>query len=475
MSEIVARAPLRPLAWSDALLDLFDHIAALDVPAYVVGGAVRDAWLSRPVKDLDIATPESGTRLARQLANALGGAYYALDSERDTGRAIIELDGEKLVIDVARFRGENLLADLLDRDFTINAMAVDLRGDPTQIIDPVGGERDAAAHVLRRCHDSALRQDPVRALRAVRQSVQLGFQLDRETAADVRITAPLLAQVSPERARDELFRLMALSKAAAALKVADALGVLPVVLPETIALRSAGAWGQTLDAIERLSEMIVTFGPTRTDQTAAKFSLGMLVMGLDRFRPALRAHTLATWADDRAHQALLILALLLSAADPALAAERARRLPLSNRELERLLLLLSSRDAYDLLGSDRAPLTLHRYWRRLGDAGIDLCFLSLARYLARTGVTIDQDDWIRQVERARALLEAYFDHHAQIVEPPVLVDGNALMQSLALKPGPRVGQLLDAIREAQVQGHVTSREAALEFARALLRDLEEQQ
>lgn len=470
MSDVIPRRPARLLVWSDILLDLFDQLRTLGSGTYVVGGAVRDAYLGRPVKDLDLATSSSGTRLARQIADMFGGSYYPLDFERDTGRVILETQEGRLVIDVARFRGADLAEDLRDRDFTINAMAVDLTGDPALIIDPTGGESDARERILRRCHDGALASDPVRVLRGVRQSVQLGFRIEPATLGDLRANAPLLRNVSPERVRDEWFRLLNLPKASAALKIAHAIGALPVVLPEAEMLHVQNRWQVTLDTIDRLIEIFITIGPQRTDQTAAKFSLGILVMGLDKYRRQLQTHILTTWADERSHQALLLFALLLSAANPQDAEARARHMVLSNRELDRLSALLRAPDAYSMLGEDRSALTLHRYWRRFGAAGVDLCLISLALYLATAGIEIDQDSWIRELELSRALLEAFFDRHREIVDPPMVMNGNDLMTALDLKPGPRIGGLLDAIREAQVVGQVRNSDEALALAHRLLND-----
>ncbi len=454
-----------PLVWSDAALDLFEQIASLQIPAYAVGGAVRDAWLRLPLKDLDLATPDDGLRLARRIANALGGAYYPLDTERSVGRAIIDLPQGKLVIDVARFRGADLTADLVDRDFTINAMAVDLLDDPQRLIDPMGGAEDARVRLLRQCKPGAIADDPVRALRAVRQSVQLGFRIEPTTLAAVRAQASRLENVSPERARDEFFRLLALPKAAAALKVADVLGLLKIILPEAQHLHERNTWQRALTMIERLGDVYLTISPRRTDETAARFSLGMIVMGLDRYRQQLQVHLDEGWADDRSHLALLTFAiLLLHAVPPDAADKRAVLMPLSNRERDRLNLILRY-FSEDQAQDDLSVLGLHRYWRRLGAAGIDVVILELAGYLADKGLEIDQDDWIRRIERARTRLEAYFDHYVEVVEPPVLVDGGALMKALSLKPGPIVGRLLDAIREAQVIGTVTTADDALAFAR----------
>ncbi len=108
------------LAWSDAILDLQDLLRddATDAePIYVVGGAVRDALLRRPIKDVDIAVAHGGIKLARRIANHFGGGFFPLDAERDVGRALIDTPDGRLSIDVAGFRGDSLDADLRDRDF----------------------------------------------------------------------------------------------------------------------------------------------------------------------------------------------------------------------------------------------------------------------------------------------------------------------------------------------------------------------
>ena len=99
-------------------------LAGQDIQIYLVGGCVRDRLLGRPVYDLDVAVDGDGLRLARRLANRFGGAYYPLDDARQTGRAILDDQrGEHLVVDVARLRGQDLAADLADRDFSLNALA----------------------------------------------------------------------------------------------------------------------------------------------------------------------------------------------------------------------------------------------------------------------------------------------------------------------------------------------------------------
>jgi tRNA nucleotidyltransferase/poly(A) polymerase len=402
----------------------------------------------------------------------MGGAFYPLDSERDVGRALIDTAEGWLVIDAAHVRGDDLEADLRDRDFTVNAMAVDLRGALDEVFDPLGGLDDLKEKLLRQCSETALAADPIRSLRAVRLAAQFGLRIETETLRSVRAAAAIMVErVSAERIRDELFRLLALPKPAAALRVADNVGLLKAVLPETAMLRSAGdgAWTQTMAVVESLKDILATISPTRTDETAAHFSLGMVVMALDRYRGQLQAHLSMTWADERPHRALLVLAGLLSTVtDESGAAARADALRLSSAEKARLTAIVGAHEA-TILGLDRlTALDLHRWWRALGVTGIDVIILALADHLGKAGVLLDQDGWLALLERAQRVLEAFFDAHATIVEPPPLVTGTVLMERLGLNPGRQVGRLLDLIREGQVTGEIRTAEEALRAARSAL-------
>src|SRR5262245_54760452 len=129
MSDLSPRQPLRPLMWPDIIFQLKEFLADTQDEIYIVGGAVRDALLHRPLKDIDLATSGDGLKLARRIANYFDGDFFALDSERDVGRALVNTPDGLLMFDVARFRGDGLHNDLRDRDFTLNAMAVDIHGD----------------------------------------------------------------------------------------------------------------------------------------------------------------------------------------------------------------------------------------------------------------------------------------------------------------------------------------------------------
>ena len=477
MTALTPRRPNRPLIWPDSVLDLQDWLLEADQPVYIVGGAVRDAYLHRSIHDLDLATPTNAIGLGRRLADQFDGDVYIMDHERDVVRVLTETPMQgKLVIDIARFRGDDLFADLVDRDFTFNAMAVDMRGDLNMLIDPLDGEKDLSEKVIRACAETAIQDDPVRALRAIRQSVQFTARIEPETREALRDVAARLNEASPERIRDEFFKLLAVNKPTAALRAAETLGLLRYVVPEVDVIRDdQDGWQYTLQTVEKLYNILLTISPKRTDLTAAVFDLGMVVMSLDVYRTELQDHIAAEWPNERQHGTLLLFGALLhhlDREDESVNVEIAERLAvdlrLSNPEKQRLGTMIRYRQWPAAFTDEPSDLDMHRYWRQLGSAGIDVCLLYLASYLARTGTDLKQDDWLIQLERVQTLCHAYFKRHDEVIAPPSVIDGNQLMEALNLEPGPQIGQLLDVIREAQVTGDVTSMDDALELARQQL-------
>jgi hypothetical protein len=113
---------------------------------------------------------------------------------------------------------------------------------------------------------------------------------------------------------------------------------------------------------------------------------------------------------------------------------------------------------------------VYRFFREAGEAGVDVCILSLADTLGTSSETISQDQWSHHLAVIRNLLEAWWEHPRERVTPVVLVNGDDLMKELGILPGPQVGKLLEAIREAQAVGQVGTRAEALEMAKKLLAD-----
>jgi putative nucleotidyltransferase with HDIG domain len=489
-----------PLAF-DPLLEHLSAALPANVSAYLVGGVVRDALLGRRTHDWDLALSGRAIPAARQVADSLGAAFYPLDDTHDAARLILpQPDGSRFFLDFTGLRGPDLESDLRARDFTINAMAVDVR-QPQALLDPLSGVADLRAKKLRACAPTAFTDDPVRILRGVRQAAALRFQIVPETRMLMRQAARLLRSVSPERLRDELFRILDGPNPEACLRALDLLGALAEVLPELPRLKGVeqaaphifDAWDHTLGVVQKLGVVLDALRPDYDPDQAASLSLGLAVLRLGRYRQLINAHLNASLNIDRSLRPLLFLAALYhDIAKPQtrqvdelgrvrffeheqrgaeLVSKRARALHLSNAEVERVTLIVRHHMRPLLLaqaGDAPTPRAIYRFFRDAGPAGVDICLLSLADVLATYGAALPQAEWARHLNIVRGLLEAWWEHPEESVSPPAVVNGRDLMDVFGLSPGPQIGQLLEAIREAQAIGQVDSRDEALALAKQLL-------
>lgn len=480
----------------DLLEKIRPHLQA-GQQAYLVGGAVRDLLRRKPVHDLDFTASGDVRRLGRQVANALGGAFYVMDVARDTVRVILtDPQGERIFLDFAALRGEDLLADLRARDFTINAIAIDLQA-ANRIVDPLGGAEDLRRRQLRACAPDSFERDPVRVLRAVRQSLEMELRMMPETLRQARNAAPLLAGTSVERQRDELFRMLESRSPDSALRLMDALGVLDLLLPEVKAMQGVAqskphildVWEHTLKVLDWLGRLLAVLAGDYEEESASDLILGLAVLRLGRYRQQLAAHLSHSLVPDRGLRALLMLAAIYhDAGKPTtrsvdadgrirflgheqvsqrLAAACGTRLALSSAEIDRLSTIITGHMRVHQLADGRQAISrkaIYRYFNSLDAAGVDVCLLSLADTLATYGVTLDADTWQRELDACRALLEAWWETPEAVVRPPRLLNGHEIMVHFQMDAGRRVGDLLEAIREAQADGQIKDREEALAFA-----------
>jgi putative nucleotidyltransferase with HDIG domain len=487
------------------LLDSVRRLIPADRPVYLVGGAVRDAVLGHTTHDLDFATPPGALQLAKQLADQLPGAYFPLDEDNDTARIVLQHpDGTRDILDFAGFRGETLEADLRGRDFTINALAMDLHTG--QIHDPLGGLNDLRAKTLRTCSPTSLSDDPIRILRAIRQAASFGFSIDPATRQLMKTAVPGLTRISPERQRDELFKILAGPKPDASLRALELLGLFPLLLPELTALKGVtqssphvhDVWTHTLAVLRHLNSLLEALAPEYNETKAnADLFNGLLVLHLGRYRQQISQHLSTSLNTDRPARALLFFAALYHDINKPqtqtteengrirflghdeqgaqTAMQRGMALHLSNDELDRLKLLVrlhmrihfhTSRKLET--GSNPSRKAIYRFFREAGEAGISLILLALADQRATYDHTLTQEHWTASLEVSRSLLEAYYEKAEEIIRPPQLLTGHDLINELKMKTSPEIGRLLEALRETQAAGHLATRPEALAFARGWL-------
>ena len=444
----------------------------------LVGGAIRDVVLRRPAADVDIAVPSGAIALARRCAERLGGTCVVLDADRGVARVVA--DGG-LTLDVTDFRAPTLEGDLLARDFTIDALAVSLSALVARgcapIVDPTGGLADLAARRLRPAGPGVLEDDPLRTLRAVRLEATLGLRLTTSAARAVRGAARGLERVSAERVRDELLMLLGLADTARALRRADALGVLGVIIPEIEPMR-----GTRQPAPHRFDVL--------EHSLRAVAGCDRLLARLDALAPygeELAVHVAEPLGGGaRRSTALKLAALLHDVSKPetrrrvsgrvrffehdVIGARRVREIGERLRLPERLTALVERVVRHHLrpmhLGHAGAitPRARYRFYRDLREDTRDLLLLVLADAAAVTGAS-PLATW-RRAGIVRELLAGWSEQREAQTQPPLL-RGEDVMARFSLEPGPRVGWLLAQAREAQDLGRVQSREEALAYLDSL--------
>jgi putative nucleotidyltransferase with HDIG domain len=475
-----------------------------EVHAWLVGGAVRDGLLGRPIHDWDIAVEHDAIALARITADRLGADVYVLDAEHDTARVIVK----EVFVDFARLRDDSIEADLAARDFTINALAIDL-DQPDRLIDLCGGQPDLEAGIVRAIREESFTSDPIRLLRAVRLSGALAFAIDPISAGWLKTHAPEIQAASPERIRDELIKLLLQPGSADNLLLLDAFGLLPMVLPEVAACQGVEQsaphhWNvyehvrRVLDALELILSRWLGF--EQADETATMravipaFVWDGLLYVLSPFGDSLRAHLSAyDISADRSRLSLLKWAALLhdigkpptrtldleghyrffghEEAGAELAADRLWALKFSGDEIDRVSSIIRAHmRPHHLALSELTRRAIYRFFRDTGDYGVDVLLLSLADHLATHGPEVDSDRWLKRLDLVAKMLSAYFERRAEIVMPHVLINGDEVMSALGLPPGKQVGAILEAIREAQAAGEVMTKADALGLAKSLVHD-----
>jgi tRNA nucleotidyltransferase/poly(A) polymerase len=488
-----------PFSHSPLIDKVRDVLAGQEV--YLVGGAVRDMLLNRVSHDLDFALPSNGISTARTVANAINANFMVLDDERDTGRVIFtDTDGSRTFLDFAIFRGSGLENDLRNRDFTINAIAFDIHAQT--IIDPLNGASDLRAKLIRACSPTSLSGDPIRILRAIRQAASFGFKIELETRKLMKEDAHLLPNVSPERQRDEVFKILEGPQPDVAMRALEMLGVFPHILPELSAMKGVtqsephvyDVWEHTLSVLGHLEGILTALRTGYSAEETNDMLTGLLTLRIGRFREQFARHFANPLNTDRSVRAALFFAALYHDVEkPAtrsvddarrirffdhdmqgakVASQRGRDFNLSNDEIERIERIVKHHMRFHfftsrLEGDKQEPSrkAIYRFFRDAGEAGPDLVLLGLADLRGMCGHTLKQETWIAALDIARILLENYWERPEEIVAPPRLLDGNELMKELNIQPGRTVGQLLEAIREGQATGKVSTREEAIAYAR----------
>ncbi len=381
----------------------------LPANAYLVGGSVRDALLQRyktPI-DLDFVLPAKAIETAQEIANSYHGGFVVLDAAREIARVVFPQG----TLDFARQEGSSLETDLSRRDFTINAIAFNLKSQ--QLVDPVGGLADLQKGIIRMVAASNLKDDPLRLLRAYRQAAQLDFSIEGNTRRAISDRIALFKTIAAERVQAELNYLFDAPQRNKWLAAAATDGLLQFWLPS---IKPAKI--EQLETVEAALEVYLDSG-----------------LNLPELIILAKLATLVS--TDAATAEAELIQLKYSRSQIKAVTKTVQHLP----QLQKMTSSMSLREQY--------------FWFL---AVKDFFPLLTVRAIA-TGVSSAIID---------PLIKRYLDPNDLVAHPQPLITGNDLIREFKLKPSPLIGTILTEVQVAQIESKIATLQQALNFVNSLL-------
>lgn len=453
---------------------------------YLVGGYLRDFFLGAPPADIDFISSVDPQGVAHEVAERFGGKAFILHEEEKAYRVVVE-DGAAVrrTIDFSPLRGMSVEEDLSYRDFTVNAMALDVErlaaGElrlPRDLVDKHYGWRDLSRGILRECSNESFLMDPVRLIRAMRFRHVLDLEYEERTLNHMKKYAPLVTRAPGERVAVELLETLLVTDTAPIFADLEATGLLQYVFPHLVPLvgleqnayHHLDVWSHTLLTLEELDRMICDPGevfPGHADLIRERMEEPLQDLYPRKaflrlaalYHDAGKAETMSRDASGRIH----FYSHQKHSREAAV--ELVERLRLSRKAGDYIVNVVAEHMDIGLAISD-SPTRRHlrRLLARLGEELIDVVLLSTADRYATRGPLSTPGKLRRYVEFCQVLL----DEHRREKDTPPLIMGRDLIRELNLTEGPLIGEILKEVRVAQMEGALKSREDALRFARDLV-------
>ncbi|MBI5562601.1 MAG: HD domain-containing protein [Deltaproteobacteria bacterium] len=464
----------------DAVVEGVGALAkGLGMEVWLVGGVVRNIALGmeRP-PDYDFAVSGDPNAIAIASARRLGGSCFVLDKDAPSYRVAFKKGGAAsgVSLDFSPLKGKGVLDDLKARDFTVDAMAVDVSalfaGEDAGVLDPCGGVEDAKARVLRAASPGVFDEDPLRMLRAVRLSRQYGLEITADTSSLIRAKAGLIGRSSVERVRDELLAIFSNEGASVGIRMLYETGLMRVIIPEM------GDWDaptgydvlshtlKTLDEAEALLDAVTeaSFGgyhlqiKRRMDASAGAVS-GKAFFKLAAFFHDVGKPSVMTSEDGRLrfrghdHVGSLMTKEIL------------RRLRFSRTTAGDVAKLVGNHHrVFGLVDLARPTARAKAHLLRSAGPGlgIDLLLLALADARATRG---GEDEAL--LNAVRGMIAFHYEVYTRKRPKPVLT-GTEIMKTFRIPEGPLVGEAMAWIAEGVESGAVKTKKDAVAFVRERL-------
>jgi poly(A) polymerase len=441
---------------------------------YIVGGSIRDLMCDRAPADYDVVVQGDPASFAKRLASRTSGRFVELGKHGQTMRRVVTKD---LLFDIMPLNGATIEEDLLQRDFTINAMAVAVSSG--SLIDQLGGRQDLASKKIRMVCVDVFRKDPVRLIRAYRLAAAFDFLIDADTHRVLARDAHLISRSAGERVREEFFKILQCAGSHAYLAGMAHSGLLFNVFPELLALKNyrlPGAspqnlFDQTIDSYHGLEKILDAEGRFKKESgdrlfqdfnTARATLLKWAILFHDIGIPTTQTFTEEEIIHFDGHA-------LKSA---AMAQKICHRLRFSRRQMDPIGLIIANHlQPFFLFRVQQKKIQFQkaftRFFMKCRDLTPDVLLHALAEFMGKKDT---QDPGLKEfTDFIQRLIQNFYSVLQPRASLPPPLTGNDLINEFGLKPSAEFKRILKRIEEERLAKQVLTRNQALKLVEELIK------
>ena len=442
---------------------------------YLVGGAVRDILLGKETVDRDlIVTDEDAKSFSLKVADFLGGKFIPLDEENKIYRVVLS---DKInYLDITNPVENCLEKDIMRRDLRVNAIAVNIRTG--EIYDPANGINDFRNKILNAIREENFTDDPLRLLRIFRFHSILGFEISQELMEISKKYCALINKPAKERIEYELMKLFSGEFAHSALIKLDECNILEYIYPFVKELKQVPPNAhhhldlfhhsiESVKQIQKFYEQADEYTKSHLERVdfggfsrLAHLKLAAFMHDIGKF---------STWTiEENTGRHRFIKH---DYAGAKLVPQILKKLMFSNKQIDYIKSMIKNHMYPSMVVSapDLNEKVMMRYARKMEDNAIDAIIIAKADRLSALGPEVTKEMVKENLTLLDKLLDFYIRAQETIKPLPKLIDGNDIMKEFNISPSPKLGEILDKLHEAQINGDINTKEEAVEFVKSIIK------
>lgn len=448
------------------IIDKFDN------EIYLVGGTVRDFYMGLESTDRDIIVMDEDARdFALKLSELFQATFVPLDEENKIYRIVLP---DKInYIDVTNPVGDSIEKDLMRRDLTINAIAVNIRTG--ELIDISGGVTDIMNKCINYVNELNFVDDPLRLLRVYRFQALYGFQLAPETINAVCKYSDLIHKPAVERINYELLKLFGGEYAHIALENMNKTWILEEIFPFVKELKQVppnshhhlDLFHHSIETVKQV-QILYNEAPDEVKEHLRRIDFGGFSR-LAHLKLAAFMHDIgkfSTWTIEEGKHRFI----KHDDVGSKMSVKILKDLHFSNKQIDYISSMIKYHiyPSHVMTSPQITEKIMMRYVRKMDTNSIDAIILAQADRLSARGPEITDQIVERNITSLNMLLRFYLEARETLKPLPKLLSGNDVMQILNIKPSKRLGEIMDALHEAQISGDVITKEHAIEFVKNMV-------